>query len=76
MFSTYGQQHEHQSCVVFVYQTQHRFLNKKHLLYYRYGISLNYLFRKVIIWERKGSLKTMYKTEQTELKEGTVRVSF
>ena len=37
----------------FVFQIEHRFLNKKHLLLFMYANFLKYLFRKLINWEQK-----------------------
>ena len=39
--------------VLFFFQTQHRFLHKKHLLYYMYANFQNYLFKEINVLGRK-----------------------
>ena len=42
---------------LFLFQTLHRFLHKKHIIIICLAISLNIFFRKFISWERKGNFK-------------------
>ena len=39
--------------VMFFFQTQHRFLHKKHLLFYMYANFQNYLFKEINVLGRK-----------------------
>ena len=57
MFSTCGQfESRKPNAVLFFFQTQHRFLHKKHLLLYIYANFINFVLGNLLIWNERATL--------------------